>query len=192
MFPRVVSFYSDAKDCDYFHKQAKNLLADCERLNLDHTIVERPSAGSWSETCRQKPLFIYEQLTLSQQPILWIDCDNRILEYPKLLENFEADLAIAHHQFPPRKDVPWMSSTIAISPNEKTNILISKWIELCNNSPDFGDHFPLVQAIKEFQFDLNILFLPVTYACLIPNRLKDETAVISCKISKFPTKPKGK
>lgn len=79
--PTVVSFYSGA---DYYHRAAEQLVADCDRLGLDHDIVhiEKPEGMDWSQVCRLKIPFYQQMLHKHPDGILWVDVDTRILRPP--------------------------------------------------------------------------------------------------------------
>ena len=83
MYPlKVISFYTP--DWDY-PKYADLLKKDCDRLGLDHYIVEKPSTNSYVGNCQIKAFFIRDSLEQFKCPILWIDADGSLLKSPDLL-----------------------------------------------------------------------------------------------------------
>lgn len=78
----VISFYTrDWLYPDY----AQRLIEDCDRLGLQHHIVEKPSTNKYVGNCQIKPFFIQECMERFQSPVLWMDADGSILQKPELL-----------------------------------------------------------------------------------------------------------
>src|SRR4051794_22639770 len=77
-YPTVISFWYGA---DYYRESADRLRADCERLGLDHDIVELQDVDGldWTEICRRKVGFYRERIEDPAGPVMWVDADCRIL-----------------------------------------------------------------------------------------------------------------
>ena len=90
--PVVVSFYCGDS---YYYEAADTLRDDCARLGLDSDIVElkkRPEEG-WLQICRRKIPFYLEMHRKHERPILWLDVDSRLVQYPKILEGATCDFS---------------------------------------------------------------------------------------------------
>jgi len=80
--PIFVSFYTtNGKYPELAYKLMRSLKAH----NLDHDIEELPPFESWTKTTAFKATFIKRKLLQYNRPVIWIDCDCEILQYPELL-----------------------------------------------------------------------------------------------------------
>ena len=87
-FPLIVSYYT--KDTLY-QLEVQNLIASCEKWQLDHHVEPIPSFGSWERNCAYKPFFLMEKLQQFSRPIFWVDADAVFVQEPKALEIFDLD-----------------------------------------------------------------------------------------------------
>jgi tetratricopeptide (TPR) repeat protein len=89
--PLVVSFYAGDP---YYYRAAEQLKEDCDRLALDHEIVEAPLGASvtWVQACRYKVKFIEACMRRHDRAILWVDVDCRLLRIPEMLRGSGVDL----------------------------------------------------------------------------------------------------
>lgn len=90
--PVVVSLYSSH---DYYRNAADCLRADCDRLNVDFDIVEIEGSEEqgWISICRRKVAFFRETLDRHQRPILWLDADTRLGDWPRVFDGLGSDFA---------------------------------------------------------------------------------------------------
>ena len=88
----VVSFYTN----DWLYPEyAQRLREDCDRLGLQHHIVEKSSTNRYVGNCQIKPFFVQECMEQFRSPIFWMDADGSILQRPEKLfdtENIDYDL----------------------------------------------------------------------------------------------------
>ena len=47
----IVSFYSDVDGNTYYSDHAKRLIKECDSLELQYDIKEKPSAGTYQKNC---------------------------------------------------------------------------------------------------------------------------------------------
>ena len=92
MAPVVVSFYCGDR---YYYEAAEQLRRDCAEHGLDCDIVElkKRSDENWIDICRRKIPFYLEMMRKHERPILWLDVDSRIAQYPRILHGATADIA---------------------------------------------------------------------------------------------------
>jgi hypothetical protein len=90
--PMLVSFWCGG---DYYREAARLLREDCERVGLDHDIVEIESATSedWIAACRRKIPFYLEMHRKHRRPILWLDVDSRLTRRPEIFDGATCDIA---------------------------------------------------------------------------------------------------
>ena len=83
---KIVSFYHDIDDSEYFENHALRLMNECANFDLDTVILERDFGDTWIENVKAKPTFLLEMFDSLQEPFLWVDIDCKILSNP--LENW--------------------------------------------------------------------------------------------------------
>ena len=87
---KVISFYTNEK----YRQQAQELKRSAEALGMECILFERPDLGTWWQNCNQKSQVVLKALQeFAGEAVLWCDADARILKYPKLLLELEADMA---------------------------------------------------------------------------------------------------
>lgn len=85
----VVSFYTNEK----YQKQAEALKESTESFGAKCEITKLPDRGSWWLNCNQKSAFILECIDRYNEPVLWQDADTRWIQYPRLFNYIDADMA---------------------------------------------------------------------------------------------------
>ena len=88
--PLIISFYTNDWKYPEF---AKNLQNNCEQLNLEFYIQEKPNLNSYVNNCNIKPKFILECLLKFKRSVLWVDVDNSIVKVPnEMIDASEYDI----------------------------------------------------------------------------------------------------
>jgi len=158
----VISFFtSDWKYPDH----AQNLVADCERLKLNHVIELKNSTNSYVGNCNIKPFFIKDKLQEFKQPVLWIDVDGSILKIPNELTPLpNADIvAYENPQFPGRFSVNVL--LFSYTPNALT--FLDTWCEYAIKSIDDG---AFNDAIKTYQDKIKLQILPANQTMIATSK----------------------
>jgi hypothetical protein len=160
--PLVVSFYTP--DWEY-PTYAKNLQADCDRLNLDCYIEEKFSLENYVNNCNIKPFFIKECLEKFQRPILWMDVDATINKLPEELLDAKEHYDLAVHlnsKFLNRFYVNsiWFNYTPVVLK------LVNSW---CNKVVGFIDDGAFNESFKELYNEIRFLTLPSQQHIILTN-----------------------
>lgn len=155
---KIISFHTD----DTLYTQAaERLKQSLEYLKIEYVIEKKKNLGNWEKNCAQKPLFIYEQWKKSDKPVVWVDCDAIINQYPILFDYLkDIDFAIhkkEHHEF--------LSGTIYFNKTQATENLLKLWIQKCKQNYKIVDQIQLDFAWHEIQKKENFttLWLPQAY-----------------------------
>jgi len=127
MRPTIISFYT--KTWQYV-KHSERLKAECDRLGLNHYIVELPDTGDWTANTRMKSKFIKETMDKLDTPLLWIDVDGSILKSPTAVFDSEFDFMGRHQRTGPRRN--WHVGTMFFNNTETVKELLYKWNEFCD------------------------------------------------------------
>ena len=160
--PTVVSFYTP----DYA-QHAANLQADCQRLNLPCHIVPLPSTGSWIDNTRLKGPLVAQVLAETGRPVVWIDADASLLQWPHLLYRCRYDFAaFAKDAGSPR---PWSVGTLYFNATSAGMNLANRWAHWCKELPaGTSDEAALALAWEEVGESLTVRKLPRSYFSLKP------------------------
>lgn len=161
MNPTIISFYTN----DWHYPQyADKLRDDCDRLGLDHHIVEKPSTKTYDGNCNIKPYFIEEALVELKKPVVWMDVDGSINQFPDV---FNDDLAarcdIAGFQSQ-RDHTKIHVATIWFAYSETTLDFIRTWQQ---RSMDFIDDGAFQTSLASTS-NIRIETLPQQYFEILP------------------------
>ena len=188
-YPVVISFYTPNWE---YPTYAAKLRADCDRLGLDHHIVEFPDTGDWGRNTRAKPQFIYDTMEELKRPVLWVDATSSILQLPTL---FKANCRyeVAFHEMNQATRTPiWHVGTMYIRYTSNTIQLVKQWADKTATSTS-TDELTLDALWKERPPVVGWLAvgaLPVTYFKMLPTPEEPcpEDTVICHRVAHCPGK----
>lgn len=158
----LISFYT--KDWQY-PQHAKRLKRECDTLGIPNLIQELPSTGSYLKNTCLKPQFILDKLKELKSPVLWVDVDASIFQYPQccdaLLEfYFDKSVDFAARPMSPERDRTWHVGTMWF--NYKPNVIefLEKWI---SNTGNLSDESALEKTWQDDGWMLDTFDLPKEY-----------------------------
>jgi hypothetical protein len=173
MTPLYISFFTPS-----YESEAKAMERSCREFGLATDVRALPSLGDWTRNCGQKPVFIREMMKEYEGwPLVWLDADARVRQYPELFDNQWADFA-AHW----RHGSELLSGTMYFGPTPKARELVEVWCEAQAMTPDDWDQRVLSQVIELRAVPgLVIRHLPAQYTAVWddPKMGNDNTWVIS-------------
>ncbi len=154
---KVVSFYTKDK---IYEKAAANLKASLDKLHMDYEIVAKEKKSTWEENCAQKSNFIYDMWLASNKPIVWIDADATVKEYPILFDYMSQDFAIHKHQ-----RWAFLSGTLFFNKTSTAEELLKTWCQLTSINPKILDQTSLDFAWQDIRkrMGINTFWLPSSY-----------------------------
>ncbi len=168
-----VSFVS--KNTSYEEVANRYLIPSLKKWNLSYDIDYIEDKGSWTANILYKPQFIKKMLLKHKQPIVSLDADASIKQYPYLFEKLKNYDISAHwldwNSWYGKQDgkKEFLGGTLYFNYNEKVLKLVNKWIENHKINP----HLPqsiLGKIIKESK-DIKFYKLPLEYCYIktLPN-----------------------
>jgi tetratricopeptide (TPR) repeat protein len=171
--PVVVSFYCGDS---YYYEAAETLRQDCARLGLDSDIVElqkRPEEG-WLQICRRKIPFYLQMHRKHDRPILWLDVDSRLMQYPTVLNGATCDFAAflrgvrqLRHFDPVAVSRFFMPFALFFNATAKMRAFLEFMAKLEQESAASAtDDFFLQEAWEKFEEQLSVMVLPPDLARL--------------------------
>lgn len=184
---KIISFYSDTLRSNYYSQSANLLKSDCDRLGLDYHIENLTGHNEYKKNCKMKPFFILECIKKFKQPLVWLDCDSRIVKTPTF-ENLEK-VDYAGVKRGGDTDPVMIASTLFFNTTESSLKLLEEWSRRCllKQNQDSADHSILIDYLKEKPDNLSFKWLPDSYGVIFYNRLSEkfilENSVIYTKLA---------
>jgi len=171
-------FSSDSKlvFISFFTKKyaslAQRLIDSFRKFGLDYCVEELPDDGAWYKNVNKKPVFIRNRIFEFNRPIVYIDADAEIVEYPKLF--FELDCDFAYWLCERRGGNVSAGGTLYFTP--KALGFIDAWIAVCLNT-GANEQDALWHVIKS-GFDIKTHLLPLEYCQIFDWKIQTEKPVI--------------
>lgn len=139
-----------------YELEIKNLISSIKKYNInDYEIIKFNSFGSWTKNCQYKANIIYSQLKKINIPIVWLDADAILYDYPDLFDNIDEDIAFCDYYGGVASGTLYMRPTIS-------NInLCEEWISLNSKNTNVFDQKNLTILIQKY--NLKYFRLPVSY-----------------------------
>jgi hypothetical protein len=129
--------------------------------------------GTWARNCSAKSEYIARLMDeYPERPIVWIDSDGRVRQYPELFDELDCDFA-----FHRKGGVELLSGTLYIGPTDEARAFIGEWVKECKANPERFDQRSLdivVQRSTGVRFEL----LPATYCQIFDSMRHVGTPVI--------------
>jgi hypothetical protein len=154
MRPVFVSFYTPA-----YTGEAAGLVASLELFGLPHDVALVPPLGNWTANCGHKPSFL---LSMAEKwpgrPLVWLDADARVRQYPALFDSLDADFAC---HFKDGREL--LSGTLYFAPTAPAAELLRRWEERCRTAPGEWDQRNLQAVVAEGVPGLRVAELPPQY-----------------------------
>jgi len=171
---KIISFYSDTANSNYYSRSASMLKKDCERLKLDYHIENLQGHSEYKRNCKMKPGFILACIKKFNQPVVWLDCDSRIVKTP-FFENLQS-VDYAGVKRGGDADPTMIASTLFFNTTESSIKLLEEWARRCEltENSERADHSILIDLLNE-KSDTNLVFqwLPDSYGAIWNNRMTD-------------------
>ena len=171
--PIVINCYTTGTP---YEKEVEGLRVSLEKLGMESEIIGVPSLGSWERNCAFKSQFILDTYLRLDRPVLWVDADAVVHDFPLLLAGAEADFAIG-------KTSGWefSSGTVYFNRTPLGELLLKTWVDCCRQDPEVWDQIHLDSAweIVTSKCSLYTRWLPQTYVKIFDmpweSRLLDST-----------------
>lgn len=153
-----------------YKEEAEKLAESCQSAGVDYDVREVPNLGTWQKNTQFKPVFIKQMMgEYNGRPVVWVDADARIVEFPELLYTMDADVAVHY-----RNGNELLSGTVFLSGSLKSKQLLDKWIEITKASPTVWDQKTFQDAVEiQLRSGLKLNRLPPSY-CQIFDLMADE------------------
>lgn len=150
---RIISGYT--RNTPY-EQEVKYLIDSIKQYGItNYDIIGYNSFDNWSQNCQYKAYIIQDQLKKYNIPIVWLDADAVLYDYPILFEKIDQDIAFCDYYG------GVASGTLYIKPTKQMIDLCSEWIRLNAQNVNVWDQKNLTILIN--QYKIPYYKLPVSY-----------------------------
>ncbi len=160
---KLVSFYYDVDDSNFYTKSAINLQKQCISLDMPHLILNEKFGDTWIDNVRAKPIFLLKMLNELNEDIFWLDVDCNI--HKKIDFTLDVDWI-----FDIRNDTQPHDYVHYIKNTNENKLFLQQWIseiELRNR----GSHTAFIQIHDK----LSSKRIPYGYVSLGLSDIKSKT-----------------
>jgi len=195
MKPIYVGFYT--KNTPY-EEEAKKMSDSLGRFNLSCHLYPIDSKRSWLKNAMYKPQIILQAWKDFNQPIVYLDADSRVENYPSLFEDclIKEDFAVHVRS---RNGISFFTCTLFFNRTKNALSLIENWAARCEkgesaiqrelpapyykvntDSWSVADQGPLVNAyleMKDNKSDISLFNIPKSYAVKYHSKQKERVIV---------------
>lgn len=167
-FPIIVTAYTQYCHLgDYYKRMIAKLVHSCVKFDLSFVVYPLKGTEDWIAGCSLKPTVILHALETLQQPILWIDADAEIFQYPEKILELKSDMALCK-----AGKSHWLTGTLYIRP--KLIDTVKKWID--ETPPNVADEVSLLHLCR--RSNINHTILPTEYNTVVHSETDVSKVVI--------------
>jgi hypothetical protein len=165
--PLFVSFYTDGK----YAIEAGELIKTLRKFGLEYDIRIVKDLGGWTENCGQKPSYLLKMMNLHPgRPLVWLDSDARVRQYPSLFESLNGCDFAAHW----RGGVELLSGTMYWGATDVARHMLELWRDRMHANPTEWDQRGLADLIHIHRRCMVIAELPATYTAIFDAKMCPE------------------
>lgn len=154
--PLYVSFYTPK-----YKKLAKRLEESFQEFGLIYHLFDLPDQGSWVRNCGLKPFVIRGSLLEYDRPIVFIDSDAVVRQYPALFDHMNEDFGAHWLSRKGRSGKELLSGTIFINNTKGGHELMELWVDRQGQHMEEWDQRNLSNILHKA--NITIRELPATY-----------------------------
>lgn len=163
---KVVSMYTPNTP---YEEQAETLVNSMKEFNIDYKIYEIENTGKWVKNCQKNSeILMQAMMQYRDHDIVYVDCDAQFMQYPKLFDDLECDIAYHEINYPDR--VQLCSGTLFVKQGMIAWELIMKWDEL-NKTNELFDDDNLQTILQTYDIGDRYI-LPEQYCSININRIQ--------------------
>lgn len=151
---KLVSFYCDVDESQFYKKNAIRLKNQCEVLGVPHLILEEKFGNEWIDNVRAKPTFLLKIMNEINEDFFWLDVDCNI--HKKIDFTMSSDWCIDVG-----KDKCPHDYVHFIKNNQSNRDFILSWINEINEKKR-GSHTAFIGIHRRLNFNI----IPTGYVSL--------------------------
>jgi hypothetical protein len=157
MTPLWINFHT--RDPGY-SAEARGLIESLQAHGLEYDVNSVEPFDSWVHACSHKAAYVQDRRKKHPaRPLIWVDADARVLQYPHRLMNMPPEIDFAAHWLAKRE---LLAGTLYFAPTLTANQVIDSWADICSRSKLEWDQRVLQRVVRRAR-GLRIDNLPPTY-----------------------------
>jgi len=131
-FPQIVSGYTISSHIgDYYKRATARLAKSCVKFELPFLTYPMNRQCGWDAGCSLKTTIILDSLKRFDRPILWLDADAQIFQYPKVFDDIDAEMGLCS------SSGHWLTGTLYFTPSAIP--FVERWHEAMKNPKDVDE-----------------------------------------------------
>jgi hypothetical protein len=154
----VISFYCDAdpKKSRYYTDNFIRLESELKSISIPYSIDELPSKKNYMENCLRKPKFILEKLKTLNTPVVWMDIDCHIKNYPYDFVDNNYDMCVVVREKRATGETIPESCFVYFNNTPASIQFIEEWIYAAENAVRDLDHLIMIDLYNYYMKFKNI------------------------------------
>ena len=170
-FPIVVSGYTVTSHLgDYYKRASYRLVNSLIKFDIPHLIYPMKGVKNWAKGCSFKARIIWHALRTFNHPVLWIDIDGEMFQYPSIFEDANFDMALHCSD-----GGHWLTGTLYFSPIAADFVEI--WMEEAEKTAE-PDEIVLLHLHRNRDPKFRLKLLPIEYNKVVHTRTDTSKLVI--------------
>ena len=171
-----ISYYT--KNTPYEKVMKEKLLPSLQKWNLKYDIEGIEDLGNWQRNTHYKAEFIKKMLLKHKQPVIFLDADATIEQYPKLFKTLYL-YDISYHELDwnlqwrgksgNKKEI--LSGTLWLNYTKNILTFLDAWIEENQKSINWEQR-NMAKVLKKLKYKLKIYPLPPEYITIVKHNNK--------------------
>ena len=165
---KIISFYTD----DY-RDEVSVLEKSLDRLSLPYDLEFVKSKGDWKENAFYKIPFIIRKLKQYGHPLVWLDADAEVLQFPEEFNNVgDSLMAGIYSRLEPRE---YVSNTIYLVPSEEVFGFLKEVYKFITEVPTaydsrmVGEQFYMQKILEANNWKERLRFKEFPYSYGLPS-----------------------
>jgi len=155
---------------DLYRQQANKLIASLKAWDIPYVIEEVKNTGSWAKNTHYKPTICLETLEDWDVPVLFLDADSEVIDYPFLIDTLTCDVAMYF-----LNEGKPATGTVFVNNTDGGKKFLRAWIDACKGGENVSDQ----KALKRIWpiEGVSVEELPASY-CKIFDKMEGVEPVI--------------
>jgi hypothetical protein len=180
----IISFYSDPnpKISTYYRDNYIRLKAELDNHSLNYSIDELPTKRNYMENCLRKPRYILQKITELNTPVVWMDIDCHIKQYPHDFIDNNFDICAAIRETRPKEIIP-ESCFIYFNNNDTSINFIKEWIHRAETAVRDLDHLILIDLYNYYKHNKQIKIKEYDWSYASPKNLPNVKIMMGNSVS---------
>jgi len=147
----IISFYSDPINSNYYMQNYKRLKTELDTISLPYHIEHLQTQKNYMENCLQKPRFILEKIQQLNTPVLWMDIDCIIKEFPHDFINNDYDICVSIRERRVTKEIIPESCFVYFNNTKESINFIEDWVTASERATRDLDHLIMIDLYNYYK-----------------------------------------